>query len=550
MRQGLLNFWNNLPAPVRQLLCVGAVGRYHLFRILETAARELSRERKPCRIRMLASLCSQVLLAAWEEDPLYAEAAEQLRRWDSRHPFLDESTAAVVGAVCEASAPENGSFSAVTCPDARSQSSKGGEKKSLDSPFGCRAAYWEAMSRGTYDEARIFLEGTRWPEPLDRLRRRYLASIYLAQGNYDRWEETLTRAGALLSEADRFLHLGNLALVKGDRREARAFWKKCLALRPWLTHLILRCYDTANDRDRFRHPLEGRVSICLYTYNKADLLQDSLAGLAKSRLGAAKISLLVNGCTDDSLQVARCWQDNLGADRLQLIELPINVGAPAARNWLMHDPHVSEADWIAYLDDDALVPEDWIEALGSAVRHYPKAGAWGCRVVDAWVPSTVQAVDYHLLPFPHEDGSKEAAPFFLSTLHSGTPDQGQFNYLRPCIHVTGCCHLFSRTTLLESGDFDLRFSPSQFDDLEHDFRLAFLDKPVVYQGHLAVRHMNSTAKRNRVHAGEMGMTGANLYKLHQKYSREEYRKLICRNMTLIETDLFQKLRETESDEVR
>ncbi|ROQ90767.1 glycosyltransferase family 2 protein [Desulfosoma caldarium] len=547
MVRSLLHFWKNLPASVRHLLLVGASGRYHLSRIAAEAVRKLTEEGEPQRIRILISLCSQILLAVWEEDPLDVTAAKQLWRWHSRFPFLTEDTAALVDAVCKESASavrHRDNHISSTEQDAIAQSHKFPQP---GTPFSCRTFYWKAMVEGKYEEARTVLESACWPQPLDRLRQRYLAFIDLAQGGQDRWEKIHARPGAWLSDADRCLQLGNLALARGDRRKALALWRNCLNLRPWLTHVILRSYDTVNNLDRVQRPLKGRVSICLYTFNKARDLNECLAALAESHLGEAKIFVLINGSTDATRHIVQTWQDRLGTDRLKKIDLPINVGAPAARNWLMHDQHVREADWIAYLDDDALVPADWMEALESAVERYPGGGVWGCRVMDAWAASTIQAVDYHLLPPFQAVAAQNTAPFFISMLHYETFDQEQFNYMRPCVHVTGCCHLFSTKTLLSSGDFDLRFSPSQFDDLEHDFRLAFHNKPAIYQGHLAVRHMNRTAKRTRIHTGERGSAGANLYKLHHKYSKNEYRKLIAWNMDLIEQDIFQKLEEMEHD---
>ena len=543
-----LSLWKSLPITVRHFLLVGAVGRYHLFRIAAEITKEFVKEsRNPQQMRLLMSLFSQVLLACWEDDPLHTESAKQLWQLHCRFPFLDKETASVVRAVCESSTPVENSPKEVQLIRHKSVSNtRVNMHHSISLTY---QLYWQAIASGNYDEARRLLERSLWSQPMERLRQRYLALLYYLQGDYDRWEEAIIRGGALLSEADRYFQLGNLAFLKGDRKKALTLWSYCLQLRPWFTQLILKMYDVANNIDRLRRPLEGKVSICLYTYNKAEELQKALESLAESHLESAKIFILINGSTDATRQIVSRWQSLLGSDRLVVIDLPVNIGAPAARNWLMHDSQVSESDWIVYLDDDALVPKDWLEALGSAVLRYPNAGVWGCRVIDAWVPSILQAVDYHILPPSYAGDTTVEAPFWLSMLHYGTPDQGQFNYIRPCVHVTGCCHLFSTKTLLTSGDFDLRFSPSQFDDLEHDFRLAFNNRPAIYQGHLAIRHMNKTAKRAKVHVGERGSAAANLYKLQHKYSRDDYQKLISWNMRLIEEDIFRKIEEMELDGV-
>jgi len=42
-----------------------------------------------------------------------------------------------------------------------------------------------------------------------------------------------------------------------------------------------------------------------------------------------------------------------------IIELPVNIGAPAARNWLIARDETWQSDYIAFLDDDITMPENW-----------------------------------------------------------------------------------------------------------------------------------------------------------------------------------------------
>ncbi|GKT31009.1 glycosyltransferase, partial [Aduncisulcus paluster] len=79
------------------------------------------------------------------------------------------------------------------------------------------------------------------------------------------------------------------------------------------------------------------------------------------------------------------------------IDLPVNVGAAAARNWLMKEPQGMESDFAVYLDDDVEVEPDWISRFGAAVEAYPEAGVWGCKVLDYSVPSVMQSVDLHII---------------------------------------------------------------------------------------------------------------------------------------------------------
>ena len=98
-----------------------------------------------------------------------------------------------------------------------------------------------------------------------------------------------------------------------------------------------------------------------------------------------------------------------------------------------------------------------------------------------------------------------------------TPDWGQYAVTRPCATVTGCCHLFRTDVLVASGGFDIRFSPSQYDDLDHDLRLLGRGLVPVYAGHLAVVHDKATGASSGQGGPGYGSGYANQLKLHQKY---------------------------------
>ena len=101
-------------------------------------------------------------------------------------------------------------------------------------------------------------------------------------------------------------------------------------------------------------------------------------------------------------------------------------------------------------------------------------------------------------------------------------DYGQFDYIRPTLSVTGCCHLFKRELFDKVGGFDLRYSPSQYDDLEHDIRRAMQGWLPVYQGHLSVRHAKQTGKAARLSQSQYSNAMGNLMKLQNRYSSNEF----------------------------
>jgi len=203
-------------------------------------------------------------------------------------------------------------------------------------------------------------------------------------------------------------------------------------------------------------------------------------------------------------------------ERLTTVRLPVNIGAPAARNWLAALPEIRACDFVAYLDDDASPPPDWLGRFGAAVETAPRAGVWGCRVRGAEARRFVQSGDAHLLPTPRPDGALGRG-FTLARPWLAAPDWGQFGVSRPCSSVTGCCHLFAGEILAGLGGFDIRFSPTQYDDLDHDIRLLLSGRTPFYFGHLTVLHAKATGAAGNPGGAGYGQGFANQLKLHGKY---------------------------------
>jgi len=360
----------------------------------------------------------------------------------------------------------------------------------------------------------------------------FLADYAFARTDYARAADLYVKAFARTALPEYLTREGECRLRLGDREAARQCWGKALDLRPWQTNLRLRLTDLERGADIPGPPPQGRGEILLYSWNHAPDLDKALAALAASDLGSCGLTVLNNGSSDNTAEVIQSWQDRFG-ERLRTIALPTNVGAPAARNWLLTLPYTKTADWVAFLDDDALVPPDWLGHFGTALRLYPEAGIVGCRVVDMAAPMCIQSVDLHFEP--EEPAAQDAKPGCsdasprsgnnVTDSHMNGPDFGQYSYLRQAVSVTGCCHLLTRKNIEKTGLFDLRFSPSQFDDFERDLRSCMAGDYPLYQGHLQVRHI----KRSGVIAGispwQRANVNGNLVKLWESYGTTEIAKI-------------------------
>jgi GT2 family glycosyltransferase len=247
---------------------------------------------------------------------------------------------------------------------------------------------------------------------------------------------------------------------------------------------------------------ERAVSICLYSYNKADLLFRTLKGLATSRIGGAAVTVLINGCSDESLSAAETARTLFPNNPYEIINLPVNVGAPAARNWLINRKLTRESDYAAFLDDDVDVPPDWLEKYLTVMEDRPKAGVVGCKILDPGQPARYQYL-YR--------GVSQASEELLK-LTPARParqyDNGLYDFIRETDSVMGCLHLFRREALEAAPLFDIRFSPSQVDDIDHDLMLRLAGFEVIYCGLVACVHNQSSGLSEKTLSNDLAFGNA------------------------------------------
>ncbi len=494
-----------LPAtPCRTLLAHGGVGADHLRRAADAAMRESD-----------PALARRLTLAAWGASPLDARLAQAV----AALPDAPQTTRELAAHVLANTRPPERLDYYLRLVERREDAKierflADRTNAEPDNLFWTRLGLAHALDREDFERAGALCACL--PEPLARL---LGCDTALLARNHQAALANASRCARLWDAPGLALRTALALLGLGDRPAALAQLAAALADQPWNANALLALYDLAAGVDTLRRPLPGRVAILLYTWNKAQDLERTLAAVAPSLGDGATLCLLDNGSTDTTPDIAAAWAARLGP-RMHSLRLPVNVGAPAARNWLCALPQVAASDFAVFLDDDASPPPDWLELLGAARERYPDAGVWGCRVLDASRPAHIQSADVFLEALP--DAGPGARRFTLSACHHQTLDMGQFAHLRPCATVTGCCHLFDTPELLGTGGFDLRFSPSQYDDLDHDIRLLLAGKVPAYQGHLAVAHHKSTGAQGGVGQAQYGVGWANQYKLHQKHTPEQF----------------------------
>jgi len=537
--------WDSLPESIRERLRLGFTGKLHL---LDLAGRVLGTDDP-----VLAALGGDALCAAFAENPLDGAMARELLARDDTRALIPAPTRSAMAAVADAwrrpDVPDYFDLLPTRDFPALRRRIETGAAKEPDNLF------WreQALSIGLIDNDPDWTERVAAlpdrPE-LAPVRDNVAASLALHRGEHHEAARLFAATGDAFGPSFAALASGLAMLAAGDAASANLLLLQALARAPWNTSLILRAHDLLAGWDAQRSPLNGSVAVLLYSWNKAVELDATLRALYESELPGASLFVLDNGSTDATADVLESWRSRfdarLGRDRFTTISLPVNIGAPAARNWLMHLEAVGRHDFVCYLDDDVDLPADWLLRLGAAVRRYPDAGVWGCKVTDHANPALIQSADAHLLADPegpHPDLTRaEPNPFRLSNLHIQTFDTGLFDIMRPCASVTGCCHLFRTAGLLASGDFALHLSPTQYDDMEHDLRLCEAGTFAVYQGHLTVRHKKRTGAASRVAGPELGNALGNKYKMQTMHERQSILEAARREQELLDADLRRKLR--------
>jgi GT2 family glycosyltransferase len=475
-----------------------------------------------------AELADALALAVWEGVPFWPQAAALLLSRHRDRPFLPPALAGLAAAVVAAPRP----------PAADAYFDRLAQRRDLrkllayllsrqakapdDPEVLYRLAVFAPMVPGNLEEVEAVFANLSGPlAPLGIF---VAARLALVDGRLD---AARARFGGLTESFPAQAAGQALAEVlwrQGEREPALTALAGVLRARPWDTLVLCRLHDWATGFAAARAPLPGSLAVLLYSYNSAPLLDATLAALAETdwdyapTAGPARLLVLDNGSRDGTPEVLAAWRERLG-EALGVVTLPVNIGAPAARNWLAALPEVADREFVAYLDDDALVASDWLGRFGAAVAAYPGAGVWGCRILGRDAPRFVQCADSHLFPIPREGDFGRA--FDLASPWLVTPDWGQYAVCRPCSSVTGCCHLFRTSKLGAVGDFDIRFSPTQYDDLDHDLRLLLAGEVPVCQGHLAVLHAKTTGSAGNPGGAGYGSGFANQFKLHHKYDDQE-----------------------------
>lgn len=409
---------------------------------------------------------------------------------------------------------------------------------------------WEKLLRlGNAELPLSALDMTIWPQGTEPLRQRLLAQHAFLYGSANEAYTRMEQADGDIWGLWKNYIKAELLIRSGETQKGAeilaALWKTM----PWHINWALKLHTLLNPApEEHISDASDEVSILLYSWNNAELIRQTIANLSRTNIGKARIFVLNNGSDDETGKIMDQSAELFDDGKYSVTHLQVNVGAPAARNWLLSLPEVRKSKWAVFLDDDVMLPENWLVQLLATAKAYPDAGAIGCRITSASDPLTLQSADYHL--FQPGDGTSQinglSEYIMIHDNCRSAFDYGQFSYCRPALHLSGCCHMLSMAAVNSCGAFDVRFNPTQFDDLERDMRAYLSGKQHIYAGQLAIRHIQHSSLAKAASTKSMAQVFGNKIKLEGLFNQEELSKMSQRDTTELWQDINFKLKELEN----
>jgi glycosyltransferase involved in cell wall biosynthesis len=110
----------------------------------------------------------------------------------------------------------------------------------------------------------------------------------------------------------------------------------------------------------------GLVSVIIPTYNRADLICQTLDSVVSQTYSRYEIIVVDDGSDDNTTEVLASWQERTEDNCLQVFTAQ-HFGAPAARNLGLRK---SRGEYIQYLDsDDLLLPGKLSDQVSYLEKH-------------------------------------------------------------------------------------------------------------------------------------------------------------------------------------
>jgi hypothetical protein len=177
------------------------------------------------------------------------------------------------------------------------------------------------------------------------------------------------------------------------------------------------------------------ISVVIPNYNGAGIIGACLESLKRQKFADFEVLVVDNASRDDSLEVVRRLAPGaiiLAQEKNQGFAGGVNAGIRAARG-----------EWIAVLNNDTEVAENWLEEAAAAIRRHPDAAFLACRILD---------FDNHLFVYSAGDCFLRAG--FGYRRGQELPDGPWYHQEREVFSACGCAAIFRKSVLENAGGYD------------------------------------------------------------------------------------------------
>lgn len=125
------------------------------------------------------------------------------------------------------------------------------------------------------------------------------------------------------------------------------------------------------------------IDLIVCTYNNAALLNKTLIAISQQQVSPEvnwQVLVINNRCTDETVAVVKSHIQSSKIPGLNIVLEP-KQGLTYARLCGVQN---TTGDWIAFVDDDCMLQEDWVDRAAKFAAAHPECGAFGGKVILDW----------------------------------------------------------------------------------------------------------------------------------------------------------------------
>jgi GT2 family glycosyltransferase/glycosyltransferase involved in cell wall biosynthesis len=243
-----------------------------------------------------------------------------------------------------------------------------------------------------------------------------------------------------------------------------------------------------------------RVSIVIPVHNKIDYTVACLRSLAAHPGTAAFETIVVDDASSDATAERLAQIDGVrvlrNAQNLGFVG-SCNAGAAAARG-----------DYLAFLNNDTVVEDGWLDALLRVFDEEPEAGMAGAKLV-------------------YPDGRLQEAGGIVFADGSGwnygrfeNPADPRFEFRREADYCSGAAIMIRRDLFEKLGGFDTRYAPAYYEDTDLAFAVRKAGRKVFYEPRATVVHFEGITAGTDTGSGMKRFQPINRGKFQEKWKNE------------------------------